>query len=415
MAKKLLEAKDISKYYRLGALGSRSFKEDLRDWWTGRNTRFKETESESPQHIWALQNVNFEVTQGEVLGLIGKNGAGKSTLLKIISRITLPTTGRICGNGRIASLLEVGTGFHGELTGRENIYLNGHIMGMKKKEIERKFDEIIDFSGVSRFLDTPVKRYSSGMYVRLAFAVAAHLDPEILIIDEVLAVGDAEFQMKCLDKIKSISREDGKTILFVSHNIQTLRNTCNRALVLDKGRIIASGDSESVLAGYMHKSGEQFLGTDYTLQTVMPGNEMIRMRKVELIPGYLNDSRVIDVRTELRIEFEFEYDVEEPGQILALLQVYNDSGELIFELSSQNYHLRRGIVRGESLIPGNFLNDGLYYVSIAIVRNSVVRLFYLESCLSFHVEDYKNSRDGYGKWAGVVRPAFPISLRQEPE
>ncbi|HEY4966658.1 MAG TPA: ABC transporter ATP-binding protein, partial [Puia sp.] len=259
MAKKLLEAENISKYYRLGVLGSRSFKEDLRDWWTGKNTRYKETDSESPQHIWALQNISFDVAQGEVLGLIGKNGAGKSTLLKIISRITLPTTGRISGNGRIASLLEVGTGFHGELTGRENIYLNGHIMGMKKKEIDRKFDEIIDFSGVSRFLDTPVKRYSSGMYVRLAFALAAHLDPEILIIDEVLAVGDAEFQMKCIEKIKSISREEGKTILFVSHNIQTIRNTCNRALVLDKGRIIASGDSETVLAGYLNKTREQFL------------------------------------------------------------------------------------------------------------------------------------------------------------
>ena len=354
-------------------------------------------------------------TQGEVLGLIGKNGAGKSTLLKIISRITLPTTGRISGNGRIASLLEVGTGFHGELTGRENIYLNGHIMGMKKKEIDQKFDEIIEFSGVSRFLDTPVKRYSSGMYVRLAFAVAAHLDPEILIIDEVLAVGDADFQLKCLDKIKSISKEEGKTILFVSHNIQTLRNTCNRALVLDKGRIIASGDSETVLAGYLNKTREQFLGTDYTLQSVMPGNEMIRIRRVELIPEYLNEYTIIDVRTKLRIEFEFDYDVEEAGQLLAQLQVFNDSGELVFELSSQNYYLKKGIVRGESVIPGNFLNDGLYYVSIVFVKNSSFRLFYLESCLSFHVEDYKHSGDGYGKWAGMVRPSFPISLKQESE
>ena len=202
-----------------------------------------------------IKRINFVVQQGEVLGLIGKNGAGKSTLLKIISRITLPTTGRISGNGRIASLLEVGTGFHGELTGRENIYLNGHIMGMKKKEIDRKFDEIIEFSGVSRFLDTPVKRYSSGMYVRLAFAVAAHLDPEILVIDEVLAVGDAEFQQKCMAKIKSISEEEGKTILFVSHNIQTIRNICNRALVLDKGKIVAFGDTESVLAGYAKEPG----------------------------------------------------------------------------------------------------------------------------------------------------------------
>ena len=421
MAKKLLEAENISKYYRLGVLGSRSFKEDLRDWWTGRNTRFKETEAESPEHIWALQNISFDVTQGEVLGLIGKNGAGKSTLLKIISRITLPTTGRISGNGRIASLLEVGTGFHGELTGRENIYLNGHIMGMKKKEIDRKFDEIIDFSGVSRFLDTPVKRYSSGMYVRLAFAVAAHLDPEILIIDEVLAVGDAEFQKKCLDKIRSISSEEGKTILFVSHNIQTIRNTCSRALVLDKGRIIASGDSESVLAGYLNKTREQFLGTDYTQQAMMPGNGIIRMHRVELIPGYGNENPVIDIRTELRIEFEFEYDPEEAGyspgdsgQLMAQLQVHNDSGELIFELSSQSEHLRKGIVHGASLIPGNFLNDGLYYISIAFVGNSELRLFYLESCLSFHVEDYRNSGAGYGKWAGMVRPSFPISLSQEP-
>jgi lipopolysaccharide transport system ATP-binding protein len=415
MAKKLLEAENISKYYRLGVLGSRSFKEDLRDWWAGKQKKYREPEPESTSDIWALQDINFDVSQGEVLGLIGKNGAGKSTLLKIISRITLPTSGRISGNGRIASLLEVGTGFHGELTGRENIYLNGHIMGMKKKEIEQKFDEIIDFSGVSRFLDTPVKRYSSGMYVRLAFAVAAHLDPEILIIDEVLAVGDAEFQMKCLEKIKSISKEEGKTILLVSHNIQTIRNTCNRALVLDRGRIIASGDSESVLSGYLSGTREQFLGTDYTRQTSLPGNEMIRIRRVELIPAYLSEYQVIDVRTSLRIEFEFEYDVAEPGQLLAQVQVFNDAGELIFELSSQNYHLVRGIVQGESTIPGNFLNDGLYYVSISFIRNSTVRLFYLESCLSFHVEDYKSSGDGYGKWAGMVRPSFPISLKQEPE
>ena len=414
MAKKLLEAANISKYYRLGVLGSRSFKEDLRDWWTGKNRKYMEPEPESPQHIWALQDISFDVSQGEILGLIGKNGAGKSTLLKIISRITLPTTGRISGNGRIASLLEVGTGFHGELTGRENIYLNGHIMGMKKKEIEQKFDEIIEFSGVSRFLDTPVKRYSSGMYVRLAFAVAAHLDPEILIIDEVLAVGDVEFQMKCLEKIKSISREEGKTILFVSHNIQTLRNICDRSLVLDKGRIIASGNSESVLATYLKKSREQFLGTDYTLQPVLPGNEMIRIRRVELIPEYLNEYSIIDVRTALQITFEFEYNVEEKGQLLVQLQVYNDAGELIFELSSQNYYLNKGVVRGKSVIPGNFLNDGLYYVAMAFVRNSAVRLFYLESCLSFHVEDYKNSGEGYGKWAGIVRPSFPISLIQDP-
>jgi lipopolysaccharide transport system ATP-binding protein len=253
------------------------------------------------------------------------------------------------------------------------------------------------------------------MYVRLAFAVAAHLDPEILIIDEVLAVGDAEFQMKCLDKIKSISRGEGKTILFVSHNIQTIRNICNRALVLEKGRIIASGDSESVLAGYVTRAREQFLGTDYTKQVVMPGNEMIRIRKVELDPKYLNDFRVIDVRTELAITFEFAYDVEEAGQLMVQLQVFDDAGELIFTLTSQNYHFSNGIIKGKSMIPGNFLNDGIYYISLGFLRNSNTRLFYLESCLSFHVEDYKHPGHEYGKWEGIVRPSFPLVLNQDPE
>jgi lipopolysaccharide transport system ATP-binding protein len=413
MAKKLIEAENISKYYRLGSLGSHSLLEDLRDWWAGKLNK-PVAATESRQHIWALRDINFDVYKGEVLGLIGKNGAGKSTLLKIISRITLPTTGRISGNGRIASLLEVGTGFHSELTGRENIYLNGHIMGMKKKEIELKFDEIIEFSGVSRFLDTPVKRYSSGMYVRLAFAVAAHLDPEILVIDEVLAIGDAEFQQKCLAKIKSISQEEGKTILFVSHNIQTIRNVCNRALVLEKGKIIASGDPEAVLARYIKMNRDQFLGTDYTLQNSLPGNEHIRVRRVEMSPNYLNDYHVIDVRTDLNILFEFSYHVEEAGELMVSLQVFTNAGELIFELASKNYSFEKGVIHGESRIPGNFLNDGLYYISLVFVRNSTTRLFYLESCLSFDVEDYKDSSGRFGgKWAGIIRPSFPLKLSQE--
>jgi lipopolysaccharide transport system ATP-binding protein len=250
-------------------------------------------------------------------------------------------------------------------------------MGMKKKEIDRKFDEIIEFSGVSRFLDTPVKRYSSGMYVRLAFAVAAHLDPEILVIDEVLAVGDIEFQQKCLNKIKSISKEEGKTILFVSHNIQTLHNVCNRAIVLDKGRIIASGDSESVLASYGKMTRNQLLGTDYSLQSLQPGNENIRVKRVELKPDYLNQFQVIDVRTPLRIFFEFYYQVREAGELMVVLQVFNNPGELIFEVTSPNYSFTNGLVKGESAIPGNFLNDGLYFISITFVRNSTTRLFIL--------------------------------------
>jgi lipopolysaccharide transport system ATP-binding protein len=414
MAKKLIEAENISKYYRLGVLGSRSLKEDLKHWWAGNLKKSLEpTDPESKREIWALRDINFFVQQGEVLGLIGKNGAGKSTLLKIISRITLPTTGRISGNGRIASLLEVGTGFHGELTGRENIYLNGNIMGMKKKEIDRKFDEIIEFSGVSRFLDTPVKRYSSGMYVRLAFSVAAHLDPEILVIDEVLAVGDAEFQQKCMAKIKSISKEEGKTILFVSHNIQTIRNVCNRALVLDKGKMVALGDTESVLASYAKLSRDQLLGNDFSQQAVLPGNDNIRIIRVELIPKYLNQFHVIDIRTDLIIRFEFIYQAEETGDLMVILQVFKNSGELIFELASPDHTFKNGRVKGESAIPGNFLNDGLYYISLAFVKNSTTRLFYFDSCLSFDVEDYKDSGSNYGKWSGIVRPAFPLNLSQE--
>jgi lipopolysaccharide transport system ATP-binding protein len=415
MAKKLIEAQDISKHYRLGILGSRSLKEDLKNWWKGNLKESLIPDPESRQDIWALRDINFDVFHGEVLGLLGKNGAGKSTLLKIISRITLPTTGRISGNGRIASLLEVGTGFHGELTGRENIYLNGNIMGMKKKEIDRKFDEIIEFSGVSRFLDTPVKRYSSGMYVRLAFAVAAHLDPEILVIDEVLAVGDAEFQHKCLAKIKSISKEEGKTILFVSHNIQTIRNVCDKALALEKGRMIAFGDTEPVLASYLKQNREKLLGINYSKQNNLPGNDQIRIRRVDLIPNYLNQYHVIDVRTELTVQFDFIYQVEEAGELMVILQVFSNAGELIFELASPNYSFQNGMVRGESVIPGNFLNDGLYYISLGFVRNSSNRLFYFESCLSFDVEDYKDSGNINGKWAGIIRPSFPVNLKQQTE
>ncbi|RYG26969.1 MAG: ABC transporter ATP-binding protein, partial [Chitinophagaceae bacterium] len=216
----------ISKYYRLGKTGSGRFREDFRNWVS--RSRIPNDESFN-QGIWALKNIDLQIAEGEVMGFVGNNGAGKSTLLKIISRITAPTKGSVIGRGRIASLLEVGTGFHGELTGRENIFLNGNILGMKKKEIESRFEEIVDFSGVEKFIDTPVKRYSSGMYTRLAFAVAAHLEPEILIVDEVLAVGDAAFQRKCMGKMKEAAQQKGKTVLFVSHNMQALQNLCNRA------------------------------------------------------------------------------------------------------------------------------------------------------------------------------------------
>jgi lipopolysaccharide transport system ATP-binding protein len=406
----MIKAENISKYYRLGVLSSGTLKEDIKNWWSRKLAKQPETVVQYKNHIWALRNIHFEVNQGEVLGLIGKNGSGKSTLLKIISRITLPTGGRVRGRGRIASLLEVGTGFHSELTGRENIYLNGHIMGMKKKEIERKFDEIVDFSGVEKFLDTPVKRYSSGMYVRLAFAVAANLDPEILIIDEVLAVGDAEFQKKCLGKMKSVSGEEGKTILFVSHNMHALRNLCNRALLLEKGQIVSSGDPENVISQYLRSGEQQFLGNDYALKNEMPGNEYIRVQKVEMIPEYDQQQQLIDIRTPLQVKFEFWYDVEEPGDLMVGVHLFNFTGECIFDLSSGRQTYKKGLVSGRCLIPGHFLNDGSYYISIVFIRNATIRLFYLESCLSFDVEDYRENGSWYGKWAGIVRPDFPVLL-----
>ncbi|MFM2338619.1 MAG: hypothetical protein RL115_1812, partial [Bacteroidota bacterium] len=240
-----IKAEDIGKLYKLGEIGTGTISHDLNRWWArlrGKQDPFAKigesndrTQKGDSDWVWALKDINFEVKKGEVLGIIGRNGAGKSTLLKILSKVTTPTTGRIKINGRIASLLEVGTGFHQELTGRENIFLNGAILGMTKREIRSKFDEIVDFAGVERYIDTPVKRYSSGMYVRLAFAVAAFLEPEILIIDEVLAVGDAEFQKKCLGRMKDVSLNDGRTVLFVSHDLNAISQLCNSTLLIAKG------------------------------------------------------------------------------------------------------------------------------------------------------------------------------------
>lgn len=256
-----IKVENISKAYRLGEIGTGSLSNDLHRWWTklrGKEDpylKLAETNDRSTKGssdvVWSLKDINFEIQQGDAVGIIGRNGAGKSTLLKLLSRVTSPTTGVISGEGRVASLLEVGTGFHPELTGRENIFLNGAILGMRKKEIKKKFDEIVDFSGVERYIDTPVKRYSSGMYVRLAFAVAAHLESEILIVDEVLAVGDSEFQKKCLGKMGEVSKGEGRTVLFVSHNMAAMQKLCNKGLLLEKGRNIASGVMKKVIDKYL--------------------------------------------------------------------------------------------------------------------------------------------------------------------
>ena len=261
MSNIVIKAEDISKQYRLGLVGTGTVRDDMKRWWynvRGKDDPFlkigeannRAIKGES-DYVWSLRDINFEINQGDSVGIIGRNGAGKSTLLKILSQVTQPTTGKIYTKGRIASLLEVGTGFHPEMTGRENIFLNGAILGMRKHEIKRKFDEIVDFSGVERYIDTPVKRYSSGMYVRLAFAVAAHLESEILIVDEVLAVGDAEFQKKCLGKMNDVSKGEGRTVLFVSHNMAAVKSLCTRGILLQNGKVIYQGSTDNTLNAYL--------------------------------------------------------------------------------------------------------------------------------------------------------------------
>lgn len=419
MSNLILKAENISKYYRLGVIGSGSLKEDLQNFWkntfsvggnkTNNNIDFEPKANE----LWALKDIDFEIMKGDVVGFVGKNGAGKSTLLKVLSRITRPTTGTIKGKGRIASLLEVGTGFHAELTGRENIFLNGQILGMHKNEIKSKFDEIVAFSGIERFLDTPVKRYSSGMYVRLAFAIAAHLEPEILIVDEVLAVGDAEFQKKCLGKMKQVSTEEGKTVLFVSHNSQALKNLCTKAIYLEKGRLIDMGNTQDVISTYLKREQTFYLKRVYTDPDTAPGNEHIRVKRVEMLPQYLDSSNIIDIRTPLVMEFEFWYLPSEEIDLGVNVLLNTVMGECIFDVPSPSRQYGKGLIKGKFIIPGDFLNNGSYLIDLLFVKNNSSSLFDFEECLSFDVEDFRENTTWYGDWVGAVRPKFKIQLQQD--
>lgn len=396
-----IKVENISKVYRIGKTGSGRLREDIR-YWLRRQPSDKYL-------LWALNDINFEINQGEVMGFIGNNGAGKSTLLKIISSITKPTTGRISGRGSIAGLLEVGSGFHGDLTGRENIFLNGNILGMKNQEIKNSFDEIIAFSGVEELIDTPVKHYSSGMYMRLAFAVAAHLNPEILIVDEVLAVGDVEFQRKCLGKMKEISDRKGKTVLFVSHNTQALQNLCDRVITLHKGHIIDAGKPADVITHYLKSTDNNYLEQSYDSPASAPGNDYIRIRKIAI----QYDTEIFDIRTPFSVKFEFWYSDPDPGSLIVGIHLFNMAGECIFDVASKGADLRAGMITGECRIPGNFLNNGAYYISIVFVKDTTQRLFYFEGCLSFSVEDFRENTAWFGKWMGYVRPAFPVVLNQQ--
>jgi lipopolysaccharide transport system ATP-binding protein len=421
MSNTVIKVDNVGKLYRLGEIGTGTLQQDINRWWArmlGKedplakvgevNDRTKKGEK---KYSWALKDINFSVQQGEVLGIIGSNGAGKSTLLKILSQITTPTEGNIKIKGHIASLLEVGTGFHPELTGRENIFLNGAILGMPKKEIRSKFDEIVDFAGVERYIDTPVKRYSSGMYVRLAFAVAAHLEPEILVIDEVLAVGDADFQKKCLGKMKEVSQTDGRTILFVSHNMQAINSLCNKALWLHQGGVKEIGETSGIINKYI--SGIQQLKLKQTWDELhsAPGNEWIRFKKVEIIPDLLNEDDPLDIRVPLNVKFQF-WNMSDDISLKMGLHLYTLAGECIFDVPSPVIACNKGLIEGECTIPGNFLNDGSYYISLIVVRINPSSSFYFNECLSFNLEDYRADTKWFGKWIGAVRPRLPFRLEQ---
>lgn len=366
MSKVVLKAEDISKQYRLGLVGTGTVKDDMKRWWyklRGMEDPFlkigeandRSTKGES-DYVWSLRDINFEINQGDSVGIIGRNGAGKSTLLKILSQVTQPTTGKIYTKGRIASLLEVGTGFHPEMTGRENIYLNGAILGMRKKEITRKLDEIIDFSGVERYIDTPVKRYSSGMYVRLAFAVAAHLESEILIVDEVLAVGDAEFQKKCLGKMGDVSKGEGRTVLFVSHNMAAVKKLCSKGMFLQNGNMDFFGHIDKAMQLY-EVSSQTGIKNNYI------GDNIIR--SIEINPQ--EDS--IKYLETLKIIVDFASDVLIKNIILGI--VIKDIHDFEW-IAINNKHYEKQFLNTKPIkkgritmnIPNNQLLPGLYKADV---------------------------------------------------
>ncbi len=415
MSKIVIEAAAVSKMYTLGTIGTGSFRQDIKRWLTHRmgkkNDAFFYADKAPDNKFLALQDISFQIKQGETWGIVGSNGAGKSTLLKIISRIIQPTTGYVRGRGTIGSLLEIGTGFHPELSGRENIYISGYLLGMKKAQVLQKFDEIIAFSGLEKFIDTPVKRYSSGMYVRLAFSVAAHLDSDILIMDEVLAVGDIEFQKKCLDKMQQVANDSQRTILFVSHNMQAVNHLCRQAMWLQQGKMMAIGDTGQIVDKYVGSLQKNKLSLQWEDGVEAPGNEYVRLLSLQLVPELTAAEPVIDIRTPLTVKFTIR---NEQANVLlnAGLHLFNYAGECIFDVASLPVRCKSGQVQGECRIPGHFLNDGAYYFSLIIVQDTSIPLYYYEAGLHFEVADYRENTTWFGKWKGAVRPQFPF--RFEP-
>lgn len=409
--KSIIKVENLGKQYRLGEqVGSyETFRDALVGAMRAPFGRRRNNGRAEGRTFWALRDVNFQMLPGEVLGIVGRNGAGKSTLLKILSRITEPTSGRVELFGRIASLLEVGTGFHAELSGRENIFLNGAILGMRKTEIEHKFDEIVAFAEIERFIDMPVKRYSSGMYVRLAFAVAAHLEPEILVIDEVLAVGDAAFQKKCLGKISSVAKQ-GRTVLFVSHNMVAVKAMCSRAILLHQGRLVDDGPPARVVNNYLGAGRISRAETLWLDPLQAPGSSTFCLRGVRLrnAAGEVTS----DLSSQESFTIEVDYRNLSPGSSLgATVLLFNSDGVHVFSSLSNRepkWHGKgfpAGVFRSTCCVPGNLLPDGRFDVSVLVWGNNY-SISHREDCVvEFEVHQAAETRNDYfGNWAGVVRP-----------
>ena len=420
----ILKVENVSKQYRLGVRGTGTISHDLNRWWHklrgNEDPYLKVGEANdrsskgNSQYVWALKDINFEVKRGEILGIIGKNGAGKSTLLKVLSKVTGPTTGSIKSRGRIASLLEVGTGFHPEMTGRENVYLNGAILGMTKKEITAKIDEIIEFSGCERYIDTPTKRYSSGMTVRLAFAVAAFLEPDIFVVDEVLAVGDAEFQKKAIGKMKDISGEDGRTVLFVSHNMAAVQNLCTKGMVLKNGEVQFLGSISDAIAEYLTQFSEDNRLVKYDLKDA-PGTDFAKFLFASVCSKGKKPNDVIRGAEAIEMEFEFYIEKEGNFNLGITFHLSDELGTLIFTGSSCDKErvVKKGFYREKVIIPENLVQQGIYSVrALYLVQNGRSIVCKVEKAIQFEVmPEFTESMglDG-GKKEGAVKPKLNWEL-----
>ena len=424
----VVNVEGVSKRYRIGALhpGYDSLREVLAGAVSKRLKRLRRGRAgdDDATTLWALRDVSFEVRRGEILGIVGRNGAGKSTLLKILSRITRPSTGQVEIYGRVGSLLEVGTGFHPDLTGRENVYLNGAVLGMRKAEIDAKFDEIVAFSELERFIETPVKHYSSGMYVRLAFSVAAHLEPEILIMDEVLAVGDAAFQQKCLDKMRDI-RSQGRTIFFVSHDLSAVTRLCKRVVLLEGGRVAAEGQPREVVNRYLNSSWKAGAERAWGEGVDAPGNNAVRLRRVRVRDEQGRTASAFDVRRPVHIEVT--YDVREEGHALVpVVELYNEEGTEVFSTHDPGGEWRRrarprGRYTSTVRIPGNLLAEGSLIAHVSVMSHFPSTILHAReaNAVAFQIVDEPGDASARGDYVGpmpgVVRPLLEWTTRAEAE